>query len=424
MKLKGLGNRSYNVMFHTHTVSGIVISFALFVIFYAGAYALFREEIGFWENPDMRQEVVADFDLDAGLAQVDAAYGLELSENTNLVFPREESPLFYVYGAKRLTDSTSERMAAYISPRDMRIQDVREPRTTVGDTIYYLHYFRQIPTVGLYLSGLVALFFLFASITGILVHWRNLLTKFYAFVKEGKWKNIWTNIHTVLGVIGLPFQIIYAITGAFFGLLTLILLPTVLLLYDGDAEKVTSKINPAASLTVDKAVPAYDHYSLNELRTQVESAYPELHIRGVSVRNYGKEDALAIWNIDDNQQVYSRGSLAMRMKDGAIMEEHSMIPTDLSYSLSIVNLIFNLHFATFGGMTLKVMYFILSMITCFMIMSGVMIWRTARDNPRYTFKQRLFHHRVTKFYLAISTELVPCICPHFPPQQSHPHRHG
>ena len=31
MKLKGLGNRAYNVLFHTHTVTGIVISFALFV---------------------------------------------------------------------------------------------------------------------------------------------------------------------------------------------------------------------------------------------------------------------------------------------------------------------------------------------------------------------------------------------------------
>ena len=50
MKLKGLGNRAYNVMFHTHTVAGIVISFALFVIFYAGAFSLFRHDVAQWEN--------------------------------------------------------------------------------------------------------------------------------------------------------------------------------------------------------------------------------------------------------------------------------------------------------------------------------------------------------------------------------------
>ncbi|MEO0470603.1 MAG: hypothetical protein AAF206_13340, partial [Bacteroidota bacterium] len=42
-----------------------------------------------------------------------------------------------------------------------------------------------------------------------------------------------------------------------------------------------------------------------------------------------------------------------------------------------------------------------------MIISGVLIWRTARNNPRYTFKQRLFHHRVTKWYLAICLSMFP-----------------
>jgi len=56
---------------------------------------------------------------------------------------------------------------------------------------------------------------------------------------------------------------------------------------------------------------------------------------------------------------------------------------------------------------MKVIYFILSMITCFMIISGVLIWRTARNNIRYTFKRRLFHHRVTKVYLAICLSMFP-----------------
>jgi len=48
MKLKALQPRLYNILFHTHTVSGIVISFALFVIFYAGAFSLFRDELYRW----------------------------------------------------------------------------------------------------------------------------------------------------------------------------------------------------------------------------------------------------------------------------------------------------------------------------------------------------------------------------------------
>ncbi|MGD1891643.1 MAG: PepSY-associated TM helix domain-containing protein, partial [Cyclobacteriaceae bacterium] len=177
-KLRGLGNKNYNVLFHTHTVAGIVISFALFVIFYAGAFSLFREEVSQWENPDMRQSVPENFDLDQALLKVDSVYELNLHEFTNVAPPSAESPVMYVYGAINDTDSTTERMAAYVNPADMSVQDVKEPRTTLSNTIYYLHYFRQIPVIGLYLSGFVGLFFLFAIVTGLLIHWRNLLTKF------------------------------------------------------------------------------------------------------------------------------------------------------------------------------------------------------------------------------------------------------
>ena len=45
-----MSNRNYNVFFNTHTVSGIVISIALYVIFFAGAFALFKGEIQIWEE--------------------------------------------------------------------------------------------------------------------------------------------------------------------------------------------------------------------------------------------------------------------------------------------------------------------------------------------------------------------------------------
>ena len=58
----------------------------------------------------------------------------------------------------------------------------------MGETLYRLHYFRQlVPSVGIYIAGLVAFFFLFAIVTGILTHWKNIVTKFYAFTTKGKW---------------------------------------------------------------------------------------------------------------------------------------------------------------------------------------------------------------------------------------------
>ncbi|MEH6657347.1 PepSY domain-containing protein [Leeuwenhoekiella marinoflava] len=407
MKLKGLGDKTYNMLFHTHTVAGIVISFALFVIFFAGAFSLFRHEIIQWENPEARQAINSDYNYEKALAKLDSVYTIDWHDNASLIFPSEKNPLFTIYAYQKTEDNSFHRISAYITPDTYRVQDLSHPHTTVGDTIYYLHYFEQIPIVGLYLSGLVSLFFFFAIVNGLLIHWRNLFTKFFAFFTEGKWRNIWTNAHTVLGVLGLPFQLIYAITGAFFGLLTLILIPTVFLLYNGDANKVYSKVSPEDSIVVDENAADYEHLSISELSKQVQEIYPQHQIRYADMRNYGKEDALITFKIDDFKGLLSGGSLTMYMRDGKLLTDYSVLPNTKSYSESIIPVMGKLHFADFGGMTMKVIYFVLSLITCFMIISGVLIWRTARDNKRYSYKQRLFHHRVTMVYLAICLSMFP-----------------
>ena len=411
MQLKGLKNRAYNVLFHTHTVAGIVLSVMLFVIFYAGAFSIFRHDIHQWEDPEARILNSGYYDVDRAISEVDSLYNLDFVQSTNIIFPTEDDPFLKVYGATRHIDDGDslphiERMGAAVVPISYQVKDIFNPKTTLGSTIYVLHYFGQIPIVGLYISGFTALFFLFATITGVLIHWRNLFTKFYAFIKEGKWKTIWTNAHTVLGMIGLPFQVIYAITGAFFGLLTLVLAPTVLLLYDGDASKVFNQINPENGIVLDENAADANNISLNILYEQVKAEYPETGVAGVLIRNYGKEDALATWRLN-GEGVLSSGTAVMYMRDGIILDEYSNSPKEISYSQSVINLISKLHFANFGGIFLRLIYFVLAMITCFMILSGVLIWRTARDNNKYTFRQRTFHHRVTKVYLAISMSMFP-----------------
>jgi len=189
--------------------------------------------------------------------------------------------------------------------------------------------------------------------------------------------------------------------------LVLILLPSVFLLYDGDTEEVFAKVQPQQAIQFDENAPLAQNISLNILAEQIKEAYPDHHIQRAQLRNYGREDAVVTWQIDDEKGINAPGTLSMKMRDGIIMEEYSVLPYNKAYSNAVTDYIFKLHFATFGGTPVKILYFILSMITCFMVISGVLIWRTARDNKRYTLKQRLFHHRVTKWYLAICLSLFP-----------------
>ncbi|MEX0362130.1 MAG: PepSY domain-containing protein, partial [Allomuricauda sp.] len=84
-----MGKRTYNILFHTHTVSGIVISVALYVIFFAGSFAFFRDEINNWQR-NHKVEVIDELpsNLDAQLEQLSQTYELhgrdvELRHNYN-----------------------------------------------------------------------------------------------------------------------------------------------------------------------------------------------------------------------------------------------------------------------------------------------------------------------------------------------------
>src|SRR5690606_26697855 len=45
-----MNNRNYNIYFNTHTISGIIICAILYVIFFAGSFTFFRNEIAAWQN--------------------------------------------------------------------------------------------------------------------------------------------------------------------------------------------------------------------------------------------------------------------------------------------------------------------------------------------------------------------------------------
>ncbi|MEM8762223.1 MAG: PepSY-associated TM helix domain-containing protein [Bacteroidota bacterium] len=412
MKLKALKPRLYNAMFHTHTVSGIVISFALFICFYCGAVALFLDELYQWENPQARVEYVpADkVDYDRVISVVDEnTKDFDKSSFFGIVPPSKKNPTVTFYGRNKNEEGGFDRLTAILNPNTYEILSVgEEPNTHMARTIYELHYFHQIPVVGIYLSGLVAFFFLFAIITGVLTHWKNIVNRFYAFTTEGKWKQIWANGHISLGMITLPFQIIYAVTGALLGLSILLLAPSAFLLFDGDTSEVIKAVIPEAGMKYDEDAAVVDNgVSFTDVFQKVSTAYPENEVTYMYTNNFGKEDGTVIVRVDDHVGLAGDGTFIYSYKDGKLIG--SVVPNKKTYAKGAYNVLIKLHYVTYGGIFLKIIYFILAMITCYIIISGVMIWRTARDKPIYTDKQRRFHHRVTKFYLAITLSMFPAL---------------
>ena len=369
------------------------------------------DELYQWENPNARVETVSpdsiNYDETIELIQKEIPT-FDKSKQFGIVPPTEVRPIVTFYGSKKVDDKKTKRFTAYINPITKELHTRSEPLTHMARTIYELHYFRQIPVIGIYLSGLVGFFFLFAVITGLLTHWKNIANKFYAFTTKGNWKQIWTNGHVSLGFITLPFQVIYAITGSLLGLSLLLLAPTAFLTFNGDTTEVIKVVRPDRGIKYDdKAKDITNEITFNSTYKKVSSENPKFNVTYLYAMNYGKEDGTISVNVTDHKSLGSDGNYIYALKDGELLS--AIVPEKKAYSKGALAVLIKLHYATYGGIFLKIIYFILAMVTCYVIISGVMIWRTARDNKKYTDKQRRFHHRVTKFYLAITLSMFPSV---------------
>ncbi|MDR2274972.1 MAG: PepSY domain-containing protein [Sphingobacterium sp.] len=406
--MKGLGTRLYNIFFHTHTVSGIVISAVLFIIFFAGALSLYKQEMYQWENPAARGESTRKINYEQLIHRIDSAQsGIKEAQEIRVVLPTQAKPIYTIYAGVQNAGSEAY-VTAFYNPIDDKITTLEQGNTsTVGETLYRLHFLDQIPLyLGRYIAGFVALFFAFAIITGVLIHWKNIISKFYAFSFRKTKKQFWTNAHTVFGLIGLPFQLMYAITGAFYLLSVFILAPAVILLFNNDQDRLVTMLYPMEAFHEHEGVAATaTHGSIGDGLAKIRRDYPAYTVSYLEIINLGRKNAVLGAELINQGAFNANGTVVLDLLAGQYKLE--IKPGQKKYAQSLLNGIAVLHFANFGGWLIKALYFVLSMFTCFVIISGVLMWKQARDKPSYTARQRAFHHRVTMFYLSACFSLFP-----------------
>ncbi|SHF97584.1 PepSY-associated TM helix domain-containing protein [Flavobacterium defluvii] len=406
-----MNNRHYNIYFHTHTVSGIVISVVLFVIFFAGSFSFFRDEIINWERNEstvISKEIQLDYNT--ALKNIDKEYILH-GRNITISKPSVENRVaVYMEGTKDTLASAKQKEGSFFYLDNKKFKSYTyEESYSLGEFLYRLHFFAQIPyPVGYYLSGFTALFFLFAIITGLLLHWKKIVSNFYVFRPKEKLKTLWTDAHTALGMIGLPFQFVYAVTGAFFMIKLLIVAPAVMALYKGDENKLYKELeynDPDYKFENKKLATPFD---INQLVAKAKNNWSDFEITRVFIQNYGDANmhVLVEGELLSDKKFTGIGKVVYRIADGKEIARKNPI-TQNGYIDIVKNVLYRIHFGDYGGYALKIVSFILGIITCFVIISGVMIWLVARQKNNLPEKKKRFNAAVVRIYLAICLSIYP-----------------
>ena len=403
-----MGRRNYNVFFNTHTVSGIIISIALYVIFFAGAFSLFKEEIQFWEEgKPLSYTERQNINFNKLLDNLNDDYELKGRDIQMHLGKYTDHIYVYLSPSKDTTSSKKGKVAHYF------YTDIKSGSTqtynqqySLGEFLYRLHFFYQIPTIGLYLAGLVSFFFLFAIITGVIVHWKKIIPDFFNFNPKTILKKVWADAHTALGVIGLPFQFIFALTGTYFALGILVLIPAKIL-YNGNQEKLLENLQPAMKnhawvSSLEENIPNF-----NAFIKKANSQWDNFNLNKVYIKNYEGSNMkyIVTGELDSKKRFIGTGLVSYHVKNKQLEIEKN--PYNPEYIVDIQRAMEKLHFGDFGSLSIKIIYFILALITCFVIITGVLIWVEARNKKSMNLKQRLYTAKVGHIYIAVCLSLLP-----------------
>lgn len=354
---------------------GIGFGLVLHVMFYAGGYSLFREELTVWQDSSLRSSQAA---VEAPLMGSLAPLLDDPAVNTEDVFvslPSDEHRALAVQLERR-----DERTTSGDDGGDERWEtiyllgpgaDRAAPRSQLATILYDLHFlYHPAFPQGMYVAGGMAAVLLVAIVTGVVIHLKDLTRQLHRFRPDGSTRVVWSDAHKVLGVLGIPFQVAFAFTGAMMALAPLLLRAYVGPVFTDQAHAERT-LWPSAELAPASGVVAA-WLPLEELLERARAAVPGLHPDHVHIRHW-RDAAGTVSMYGRTSEPFGGGAeVTVTAVDGAvrgITRSSSETPQE-----AVHRWIYAIHFAWFGGLPLKVLFAALAGAACVTILSGNWIW--------------------------------------------------
>ncbi|MFK0375820.1 PepSY-associated TM helix domain-containing protein [Pandoraea sp. NPDC090278] len=360
-----------------HTWAGIVAGFALFVAMLGGALTVFHHEIERWEQPATRHAPLSLAQTEQLAEMVRAQYPAA-REQMGVVLP-SHSPMPFAYWQQPDGEWMQARLRLNANGTASSLI-TGDARPGLSNTVNSLHYSLSIPTYGLYLMGVVSLFYGMALISGVIVHLPRVTRDIFALRPGRNLKRFWQDAHNAIGVLSLPFHIVFALTGALLCLSLPLMMAFNVLTFENKLApqflqmtgSVPAKIAPVDGRPLD----------LQAVLARAEHAAPDLETTAVAWSRYGKPDAVAEVYGEANDSLGVFGAVAVRLNDGEIVGQHSPGVRDTNHA--VLSMIYGAHFGNFAGDAMRWVYFILGLMGAVLVYSGNLLWLESRRKRNTT----------------------------------------
>lgn len=340
-----------------HSWLGLLVGALMYLVCLSGTLAVFHEEFERWEQPHVPEaaryepaalELAVDEVLDNGTA---------LTEHLYLTLPTPAIP--------RAAVSTDNE--GWFVNADGSLGERASHEWT--HLLQHLHLYLHLPeswgmvlvsALGALLAGLI--------VSGFIAHPRILRDAFSLRLGGGRLEQV--DIHNRLSVWGAPFHLVIAITGAWFGLVTLTLGVVAFSRGEDPQAMIEAVYGAEPSLQQDTrhAAVAAALQQLPTLSPQGRPLYMTMHAAGTP------QQFMEFAVLQPGRLIYAEN---FRFDTrGRFLEKLGF--SDGETGRQMVYSVYRLHFGHFGGFAVKVLYALLGLALTVVSVTGINIWLERR----------------------------------------------
>ena len=371
-----------------HSWTGLLAGLALFIAFYAGAFTMFHEQTEHWQALPQPQAAAESHerawtDANQLLQSVTKQYP-EARTEVGLTLPHGEltEVQAWWFDGKVWQYRTPEQMTS-ATPTAASADE--EESTDLAHFIYGLHYSLGIPIVGIYLMGVVSIIYGLALVTGLILYLPGFTKDLFALRVGRNLKRLWQDAHNVIGVLSLPFHVMFAITGAIFCLSAVLVSALNFVVFKGELVDAFGRATGFSDVVEPRGIPAATMLTPQEA---VERAREAVRQKGgedfdaayVRYKQYGDQAAIVEAMGDSEGALASYGGVALSAVDGRVLNMQTAGARDANHAT--YSALFGLHFGHYGKLTLRWVYFVLGLSGAFLFYSGNLLWVESRRNRR------------------------------------------
>lgn len=351
----------------SHSWLGIAAGGLMYLICLSGTLAVFYEEFERWEQPAVHETLVQDPEV--------------IQRAVVAALERLPSPPAHLYVG--LPTPTLPRVSvATDQPGEGWFV---EPEGALGEAVAHdwthlllnLHIYLHLPsTIGLVLVGTLGALLFGLIVSGFLAHPRILRDAFRLRSSNTALLDQ-ADLHNRLSVWGAPFHVVIALTGAYFGLASVLFVLLGAAFHSGDSEAAGAAVfAPEPKVRGPARVPAVD-VALRDLERRLppdsSPSFLTVHDAGTAkqfVELQVVQPGRLIWA--DYHRYDANGAYLGRTdySDGPVGRQ-------VAYST------YRVHFGQFGGVPVKLLYAVLGLALTVISATGINIWLTKRRTRDY-----------------------------------------